>query len=119
MPGANPAFAGSYVALAYGFVEPACGKYTGGGPQCEMFAVASFNLRTGRLRASVTLPAAALVVTPAGWFAWISPAGQLEAVDSRGRLTLDEGPVEAPGVRAAGTTIRWSSAGAAHSAELN
>jgi len=118
VPGANPAFAGSYVALAYGFVEPACAKYMGGGPQCEVFVIASFNLRTGRVRATASLPASSLVVTLAGWIAWVSPTGQLEAVDSGGKLTLDGGPVEASSVRAAGETIRWSSAGTVHSAEL-
>lgn len=118
LAGANPIFSGGYVAFAYKFLEPVCGKYTGGGPQCEVFEVASVNLRTGRARASAVGSASALVLTPLGWIAWVSSSGELEGIGSHGETVLDGGGVEAASLHASGQKITWTSAGVAHEAAL-
>jgi hypothetical protein len=118
--GPDPVFAGPYVAFALTVVEGACGKYTGGGPQCEQHRLGSYDLRTGRPRARASSAAEALVVTAQGWIAWIEPAGDaLRAIDSHGGRVLDPGPVDPHSLAVSGQTVLWTSVGTPHSAQLN
>ncbi len=118
--GPDPAFAGPYVAFVLTVVEGACGKYTGGGPQCEQHRLGSYDLRTGRPRARASSAAEALVLTAQGWIAWIEPTGDvLRAIDSHGARVLDPGPVDPHSLAVSGQTVRWTSAGTPHSALLS
>jgi hypothetical protein len=121
---AHPAFTSGYVAFAWNSSSVVCSKYLGDDPQCRSAGVASYNRRTGRRRASGSGPADALVVTPAGWLAWLSPADAtgartLQAVDSAGARVLATGAIDPASLRADGATISWTAAGAPAAVALN
>lgn len=116
-------FSPGYVAFAFSSTSVACTKYFGDDPQCRTVGVASYNRRTGRRRASGAGPADALVMTTSGWLAWISPpdsAGTrtLTASTATGERVLDRGLIDPASLRASGTTVAWTIAGAAGSADL-
>jgi hypothetical protein len=117
-------FTTGYVAFARSSLSTACTKYLGDDPQCHSTGVASYNRRTGRLRASGSGQADVLVVTPAGWLAWLSPADgsgarTLQAVDSHGARVLASGAIDPASVRAAGSTVSWTVGDVAGAATLS
>ena len=118
------AFAPGYVAFARSSTSSMCTKYLGDDPQCRSAGVTSYNRRTGKLRASGEGRADVLVVTPAGWLAWLSPADAsgsrtLQAVDSAGSRVLAGGAIDPASVRASGATVTWTLAGVGASATLS
>jgi hypothetical protein len=117
-------FTAGYVAFASSSYSTACTKYLGDDPQCHSAGVASYNRRTGRLRARGSGPADALVLTPAGWLAWLSPADAggtrtLQAVESHGARVLASGPIDPASVRATGSMVSWTDGGVAGAATLS
>ncbi len=120
---AHPAFTPGYVAFAFSTASSACTKYLGDDPQCFSTGVTSYNRRTGRRRASGQGAADALVATPAGWMAWLSPADPagartLKAVDAGGERVLATGPIDAASLTVVGAIVSWSAAGVPGSATL-
>jgi len=123
-------FAGPYAAFYLGWRSTVCADYeSAGATGCGRTLFGSVDLRNGRIRTSVEPqtpepppPPMALVVTPAGWIAWIAPgssgAEALFAEDSSGQRTLDPGPVDRKSLEDNGATVRWSDAGVAHSSVL-
>ncbi len=122
------AFAPPYAAYFLDWEATSCVFYESAGAEhCGQTLFESANLRTGRVRVTVyqpesTPPPEDLVVTRAGWIAWIAggPSGTaaLIAHDSAGERTLDPGPVDARSLKLSGGTVRWSDSGAAHTAVL-
>jgi hypothetical protein len=117
-------FTAGYVAFASSSLSTACTKYLGDDPQCHSTGVRSYNRRTGRLRASGTGAADALVVTPAGWLAWLSPADAggtrtLQVVDAAGARVLASGAIDPSSLRAEGATVSWTVGGVAGAATLS
>jgi len=117
-------FTSGYVAFARSSSSATCTKYLGDDPQCHSIGVTSYNRRTGKLRASGSGPADVLVLTPAGWLAWLSPADAagvrtLQAVDSHGLRVLATDAIDPASVRAAGATVSWSAGGVAGAATLS
>jgi hypothetical protein len=117
-------FTPGYVAFAFSTASTACSKYLGDDPQCFSVGVTSYNRRTGKLRASGTGAADALVATSAGWMAWVSPpdatgARALSAVAGAGQRVLAAGAIDPASLAVAGAEVRWSVGGVAASATLS
>lgn len=115
--------AGRYAALAETVVSVACSKYMGDAPECTTFRFASWDLTTGRVRATGRAPVAAFVLSSHGWLAWTTPPDPLGltdvvAVTATGTRTLDRGAVDAGSLRLAGSLLSWTRAGAPQSATL-
>lgn len=123
-------FDGPYAAFYLGWAYSTCTFYISAGAEdCETSLFESVNLGNGHVK--VNLPSvreggpalpSALVVTRGGWIAWVSgtsAAGTpLLARDSKGRRTLDPGPIDAGSLHVSGAGVRWTDAGIAHSAIL-
>jgi hypothetical protein len=116
-------FSGRYVAFDVTISNEPCSKYDFG-PQCLSESVRSYNVRNGHLRAAAGGGSDALALASNGWIAWAPPAANgaprtLLAVDSAGRRQLDSGAIDPASLRATGSTVHWTNAGAARSAALH
>ncbi len=88
--------------------------------ECAVPEVSSYNLRSGRERASASGAEEALALTANGWIAWVAaPSHALLAIGAHGKHTLDAGPVEPRSLGVSGQTVHWTSNGVAHSAVLS
>lgn len=124
------AFNGTYAAFFIGWQSTTCSFYESAGAiDCSESLFESVNLATGRFRVNVTNedpnttdPPTALVVTHAGWIAWVAhltaTSQPLLVRDSKGERTLDPGPIDVGSLRASGANVRWTDAGVGHFAAL-
>jgi hypothetical protein len=116
-------FTARYVAFATSTVDTACTKYSGDDPACVSAAIASYDRRTGRVRARDDARPDALVLTAAGWPAWTvvdAAAGGhvLAAKVGAQHLALGAGAIDPASLRAVGNTLTWTLGGDAQSATL-
>jgi hypothetical protein len=112
----------SYVAYAQTGTDTQCTKYSGAGSaECSYAEGGSYDLRSGRRRASYD-PAAnveATVLSPQGWIGVLGrtdAAGNrtLAGADGRGLRPLATGRIDPASVRFAGADLLWTDDGVAH-----
>lgn len=112
----------SYVAYGQTGTDTQCTKYSGAGSaECSYATGGSYDLRTGKRRASYD-PAAnveATVLSPQGWIGVLGrtdAAGNrtLSGADGRGLRPLATGRIDPASVRFAGADLLWTDDGVAH-----
>ncbi len=113
-----------YVVYAASGSSSECTKYQPDAPECFFSYVASYDLRTGKLRAITKGDAASPVLSTKGWFAWVTapdPLGSRSVigVDGGGSHTLDQGGINAASLGFSGARLGWKRTdGTAQSATL-
>jgi hypothetical protein len=111
-----------YVAYATSTLDTACTKYSGDDPACRSAGIASYDRRTGRVRASAGGIPDALVLTTAGWPAWTvadaATGHTLTAKVGAQELALGARAIDPASLTATGATVTWTLDGVAQSATL-
>lgn len=115
--------AGRHVALQTTVVDVACTKYMGSAPECVSHGLASYDLRTGRLRASGDGRATAFALADRGWLAWVtqpdaSGAVAVWAQDGAGRRQLDAGAIDPRSLSVTVDVVSWTRDGVEQTATL-